>query len=139
MKKSKVIWLDRGFFASYYGFCPDETAWLAEIKRLGVSSKDAPYPDSDARTTIFWKDTEKGVKSKLTLIVTVSHAIDKLDDPIGVCGLFVHEAMHVWRHIREDMGEDMPSHEFEAYAIQFIFMQLMLAYSNSRKWKGKRK
>lgn len=45
-----------------------------------------------------------------------------------VHALLVHEAMHLWRDVRELIGEDEPSKEFEAYAMQAICQRLFYAY-----------
>lgn len=49
--------------------------------------------------------------------------------------LLVHEAVHVWQFIRERIGEDSPSSEFEAYSIQGIAQELMLAFKAQRRKK----
>lgn len=50
--------------------------------------------------------------------------------PIEVACLLVHEAVHVWQTYRDHIGEDRPSHEFEAYSIQAISLRLMDAYAS---------
>jgi hypothetical protein len=67
-------------------------------------------------------------KGQLVCIVTVSVPPDVT--AIQVCGLLVHEAVHVWQRFCEDIGEDEPSCEFEAYGIQAIAQRLMQAYSD---------
>ena len=52
--------------------------------------------------------------------------------PQDTVELLVHEAMHVWRDIRESIGEDHPSSEFEAYAMQNITSALFDAYVKTR-------
>jgi len=47
-------------------------------------------------------------------------------------GLIVHEAMHIWRAMRESIGEHSPSAEFEAYSIQSIAQNLIAAYEKTR-------
>ena len=42
--------------------------------------------------------------------------------------LICHEAVHVWQEIKEKMGEENPSIEFEAYSIQKIFFDLLTMY-----------
>lgn len=131
----KVIWCDRGWMPVYYGFCPNEAAWKAEMRRLcreGATEAVArePYPTQDARATHF-----VGPSDKTLVIVTIGHHIDRKRDVSAVAALIVHEAMHVWRAMRKNIGEDDPSAEFEAYAIQAIFTGLYDAYLKTR---GKR-
>ncbi len=49
--------------------------------------------------------------------------------PIEVAGLLVHEAVHVWQKYAEDIGEDCPGAEQEAYAIQAISQALMTEFA----------
>ena len=64
--------------------------------------------------------------------MTIGEHIDHKDDPVGVVGLIAHESAHVWQHIRRDIGENNPSPEFEAYAMQNIIMSLCEAYASTR-------
>lgn len=122
----KVVWLNQGWFPPYYGFAPNKRAWKKALKKLELPAE--PYPTTDARCTSF-KSHKTG---KLVILVTVGDHISPEHDPVGIIGLLVHEAMHVWRHIREDIGEDSPSAEFEAYALQHISMELMEAFAATR-------
>ncbi|MGH6754955.1 MAG: hypothetical protein ACREDP_22580 [Bradyrhizobium sp.] len=129
MKSDRVVWCDRGWMPTYYGFCPSEKAWKREMKRLGVSGE--PYPDSDGKCV----SLEHKKDGKLCCIVTIAERLDKKDDPLGIVGLIVHEAVHVWQKVRADIGEKEPSAEFEAYALQNISTQLMSAYAQTRNPK----
>lgn len=53
---------------------------------------------------------------------------DSTDDPLQYVGLLIHEAVHVWQSIRDNIGEDKPSSEFEAYSIQSIAEKLLKEY-----------
>lgn len=140
--RNRVVWCDRGWFPTYYGFCPSEFAWRAEMKRLARAHKGngscarEPYPaGADARATTF--DSANGQR---LVIVTVADRFDKKmrQDPFAVAGLILHEAVHVWQALREEIGEKEPSREFEAYAIQHISLNLFWAYENTRLKKPKR-
>lgn len=43
-------------------------------------------------------------------------------------GLLVHEGLHVWQFFLENIREESPSNEIEAYSIQEIFQNLMAEY-----------
>jgi hypothetical protein len=119
---SKMIWCDHGWMPYYYGFCPNEKVWHKEMKRLGQT--DIPYPASTACVTFM---ENKKDRNKRVAIVTVAKRA-----PQDIVELLVHEAMHVWRDIRNTIGEAEPSSEFEAYAMQNIISELMYAYQKTR-------
>lgn len=124
----KVIWCNRGYFPGYFGFCPNEKAWNNEMRRLEIKER-AQYPNSDGRCSFFTSPEGKSLT-----IVTIGEQVDKLDS-IAIACLIVHEAMHVMQNLMEHMGEKNPSSEFEAYSIQTITLELMVAYSKTRRAK----
>lgn len=76
-----------------------------------------------ACTSLFMKrDTRHRVA-----IVTVGEF-----EPRIVADLLIHEATHIWQDIREGIGEEKPSSEFEAYAMQNISAELFAAYEKTR-------
>lgn len=56
--------------------------------------------------------------------------------PLEIFTLLVHEAVHVWQTTREFLGEEKPSYEFEAYAIQNISHRLIDEFQRQRKAKA---
>jgi hypothetical protein len=117
-----MIWCETPLrLPHHYGFCPSKKAWDALAKS---SKRDlGPYPDNAANTTLLQHTKNK----TRTCIVTVGTR-----PPLATVGLLVHEAMHVWRDIREGIGEEHPSSEFEAYAMQNIIEELLRAYQKTR-------
>lgn len=121
-KLNKMIWCETTQpFTHHFGFCPSEKAWnaLAKASKRNLGR----YPDAAAMTTLF----QDAVVKTRTCIVTVSERA-----PRETVNLLVHEAMHVWRDMREGIGEAHPSSEFEAYAMQSIVDELLRAYERSR-------
>ncbi len=57
----------------------------------------------------------------------------EMSDGIAIAGVLVHEAVHVWQYFCEDIGEENPSVEFEAYSIQAIAQALMRDYARQTK------
>jgi hypothetical protein len=55
---------------------------------------------------------------------------DKKMDGIPAASLLVHEAVHVVQEYFRYIGEESPSIEIQAYAIQEVAGQLMYAYSD---------
>jgi len=94
------------------------------MKLLRVAGSE--YPVMDGCTSAF-----DGPNGQLVVIVTISERISDKDG-VGVVGLIVHEATHVWQFICSQIGEDRPSREMEAYAMQAITMGLLRAYRESR-------
>ncbi len=121
MIRHKTMWFDAGWFPYQYAFCPSERAWYETLKETGMSR--TPYPTGAGTTNLFRRRDTKSP----TALVTV---LDR--PPRQTIELLTHEAMHVWRDIRKVMGERKPSSELEAYALQNILSNLMLAYEKTR-------
>jgi hypothetical protein len=125
-------WCDRNLFRSpiYYAAVFTEAEFQAQLTELSVPrDKWPPFlstPQADA--TAHYLEKPDGKKC---CIVCLRH--DPGRDPIEVVGLLVHEAMHLWRWIREYIGEHSPSAEFEAYSMQWISQQLMAEYRDFLK------
>ena len=128
MKTKKVKWIDRWLFLSPYciGLCRDEASFNKELERLKIPKEVWPKwvkgERSDATTHFFEKDDNRG----LCCIVCIRKR--KGIDSISIMGLLVHEAVHVWQAIKDEIGEKKPSDEFEAYTIQNISQRFFEAY-----------
>lgn len=127
-------WLDRALVVSpyYYGLCLSEKDFRKELKRLDVPKDSWPPFVATERanaTAHFFKDG-KGAQS---VIVTIGSS--KGRSLAQIHGLLVHEAVHIWQAIRENIGEQSPSSEFEAYSIQAISQRLMEAFADAKKGK----
>ena len=128
IKKPKgAVWIERAIIESPFcvGLCQTEKQFKNELKRLGVSESEAVQWVTDGKdaTVTEFSGTKKHEKCFLVGIKQ-----DKTTRPIETIGLLVHEAVHVWQRIREDINEDKPSTEFEAYAIQNLSIRLIDAY-----------
>jgi hypothetical protein len=119
-----MVWCDSSFWPHSYGFCPNEHAWKGIAR---VAKRDlGPYPPLSMKaTTTLWQNYR--TKTRVA-VVTVRKGFA----PQVVADLLVHEAMHVWRDIREAIGEEHPSSEFEAYMVQHIVAELFAAYQRTR-------
>lgn len=122
-----IIWFDRYAFPSYWGFCPDETAWKKQMKKVGC--KGEPYPnfetDTLARVSEFVSYDHKHI-----VIVTLGDLGGR--DPIGVVTLIAHEVEHVWQYMKKHMGETNPGNEVEAYVKQDMLASMIYAYEKHR-------
>lgn len=129
---SKIKYCDTSLFISpiYYGLCTSEKAFNKELKRLKIpKSQRGDFISnewSDATVHYFEKD------DKEILIVCIDKKKNKEANanPIEIVGLLVHESVHIWQKIKQHIGEDYPSVEFEAYSIQKISQELINAYGD---------
>lgn len=119
-----VLWLDQGWQPAHIGFCPSKKAWKREMRKMGCEGE--PWPSAAGSTQTF----DSG--GKRCIIVTVAEGCEKHHSRIEIAGLIAHEATHVWQKVREHMGEDQPSIEFEAYSVQAIFQNLYRAWWDTR-------
>lgn len=127
---SKSIWRDRRLMTCpfHYALCTTEKIFHKELVRLQIKQQDWPHfvlnERSHATTHFFTKD------GKTIIIVCI-----KVDDRTGieVAGLLVHEAVHIWQEMCDNIGERSPSTEFEAYSIQTISQELMWGFRDQVK------
>ena len=128
----EIVWCSRAIVTlhNFYGLCTTEKMFQRELRKMNVPKADWPAfiatPQSDA-TCHFFDNPEHGESCIVTLRDTAGR------DPVTVAGLLVHEAVHIWQRYRESIGERTPSHEFEAYSIQWISQELMFAYVSQTK------
>lgn len=128
---SRTQWRAMAMLPFNFGFCPDKKAWDYDMKRMGLTP--IPYPTGDgaclslSNCTYFVND---GLKGGAACIVTIGDR--KKWTGLGIVSLLAHEATHVFQHIREHIGENKPSSEFEAYTIQFIVEELIEGYVATR-------
>lgn len=112
---------------THFTLVRSEKAYLREMRRLAVPASEVPpwvKPGADA-TTYFVVHGDTGRHCAIVAIRgTEKHS------GVQIAGLIVHEAAHVWQHCRDLMGNEKPSWEFEAYAIQGIAQDLMQLYAD---------
>jgi len=100
---------------------------VAEVKRLKVNGT-LTWPSSEYASTWHLKSAEHGDCS----IVCINPIDGTRDEARQTVALLAHESVHVWRAIMEDLNEDAPGSEIEAYGIQGIFLDLIVAYDTLR-------
>ena len=121
----KIQWCDRAIFISpiFYTIATSYEIFEKIRKRMGCPPPDV---NTGGDATTFLLEHSNGNKA---CVVYFPH---KKKDLIYQA-LIVHEAVHIWQHIREDIGEVKPSAEFEAYAIQIISQRLLEEYHRQVK------
>ena len=116
----------------HFGLCLSEADFRKELKRLKVKEA-VPFlgsPHSNGTTHFL---INKGKEIAIVCIAPSSSV-----PAVEVYGLLIHEAVHIWRAHCDSIGEKAPSAEFECYGIQHIATQLIAAYMDSAKKKGKK-
>lgn len=119
-----IVWLDRGWQPVRIGFCPTKKAWKKEMKRINC---DREYIRNNAQCDMF-----KCPGAPTLILVTIDKSADTRN-PIEVIGLLMHEAVHVWQRVCDEIGEEDPGWEMEAYAIQSITQDLIQAFEETRR------
>lgn len=118
-----IVWIDRGWQPVSIGFCPSKKAWRREMRRIGQSD---PYPKNAGRASFYRHKGSAGA------IVTLGDHLEEAHSRVEIAGVLAHESTHVWQYVRDEIGEEKPSPEFEAYAVQAIFQQLYQAWLDTR-------
>jgi len=120
-----MTWLDRTLIrGDFLCLCTTEAEFLKELKR---TKSPAPWPkwiEDDALATTHYIVTGKGNRATIVCMT------DKKMDGIPAASLLVHEAVHVVQEYFRHIGEEQPSIEVQAYAIQEVSAQLMFAYAD---------
>lgn len=120
----KPRWPDNTLLGGSYQYtvCTTPDQFKRELDRMGWPLDDRP----------FWLKNETShacchtFHDKGVALVCIRPALER--DPIQVAGLLVHEAVHIWQWECKMIGEDEPSIELEAFAIQRISQGLMSEY-----------
>lgn len=120
-----MSWCGRTLIAGpYLALCCSEADFEKALKHLKVVEK-VPFLGSETANA----STHSLVNREGNLCCIVCLGSTEGKTPIQVAALLIHEAVHVWREFRAWIGEKEPSSEFEAYSIQYIAQELMLAYA----------
>lgn len=129
-----VTWCSRELVRSpyFFGLCKSEADFHRELRRLGLSRDEYPQWLGGSAHAKICELTHLKTKRRLAIVCIDAAANRKVKRKrCEIDGLLVHEAVHLWRWIKEDIGEREPSSEFEAYSVQHIAQELMYAYHGS--------
>lgn len=126
-----MTWIGRTLLWSPYhiALCVDEAAFHRKLRYLRLARGSWPpfVLDGGDATTHYFQNEDQG------LVAVVCIRFDRKITSNEVRALLVHEGMHVWRAVRNNIGENEPSREMEAYAMQHISRALMDAYDRTMK------
>lgn len=107
--------------------CTTEAAYWRLLKRIKFPKELAdPFVVDDSFACTHSVETDHNGNHVIVCLRTDQDG----DDAIG---LLCHEAVHVWQEVREHIGEEKPSSEFEAYSIQAVFTKLLAAYRKTKQ------
>jgi hypothetical protein len=127
---SGVLWMPNLWWPVSIGFCPSQVEWDKLMKRSNIH--DAFYPEIDRKGGATFSGFPTETPDHYPFgVITVAEPNDK-GDPSTACGVLVHESVHAFQFICHKMGEAHPSHEFEAYGIQAIYLFMEREYSRTR-------
>ncbi len=119
----KAKWLDVRLvpFPVYLTVCTTEREYLRVAKRLGCDEPgDWISKGADATCNTF--RTSNGRPACVVCIRPRGKRTRA-----AFAALIVHEAAHVWQHVRSELCERNPSAEFDAYSLQSICQELFEA------------
>ena len=123
----KLKWLDRSLvIGPHLVLVTSEKEFNTVLSSVGLKESVNWIGKTAVATTTSFK-----VGNKDYCVVSINPEIVKDLDPVDVATVLVHEAVHVFQQHCKNAGEDVPSEEFEAYSIQHISQQLMVAYRNT--------
>jgi hypothetical protein len=129
MKKHQNRWLDRriGAPGPFLTLCLTEAEFEAAVKHCKLPATPQWVTNGKAATLHSFTGGPKGMVCIVCLGDVARH------NAIEIAGLLIHEAVHVWQHWCDDVGETHPGAEQEAYGVQAVAQELMAEYAR-RIW-----
>ena len=127
---SKPRWLSRHIQAPGPPMilCLSQAEMLRVQKRLsGVTPKPSDWPKCGACVLAY--DSLQSHERACVVCVSEDAQRRQADDPTWLVAQLVHEAVHVAQHHFEALGDEKPSWEAMAYAVQYISAYLIEEYS----------
>ena len=120
------LWLHRSLISGpYLCLVRSQKDFDGVIKQSGVTDPLRWLGVGASATTT----SIKNLGNERITIVSLNPGVERDHSPIQIAALLCHEAVHVVQHHCHAIGEDSPSDEFEAYAIEQIALRLMFAYT----------
>jgi hypothetical protein len=117
-------------FGFYYAFIPNEATWTYEMRRIGGDAPLQGYEcGGDAKTVLFRSRYFDNLSGDLALVVLPEA---DLQNPLGIAGVLIHEAVHIFQFALESVGEENVGDETMAYGIQRISMDLLEDFRRTR-------
>lgn len=125
----KINWLDRGLvYAPRMVLCMTEHEYMQVAKQLKVEYPNSWILPGQSACVHTW---EKLDGSMWACVVCINPPADF--DSVDIACALVHEAVHIFQKLCEQLGETHPSKEFQAYSIERITQRLMREYTRRIK------
>lgn len=123
-----VRWCDSGWFPFNYGMVKNRKDFKKCLDAIGVKKHPVTDGEMDGQGVVAHVNQFRDHNDNLLLLVLVEPGFeDRIRD------VLVHEAVHIWQAMCEEIREESPSEEFEAYSIQAITRSLWAAYDEVYK------
>lgn len=122
----RAKWLDRSLVLNpyYYTVCTSEALFHRELRHLKIAK---PWPEfvSFAYSQATCRRFEHSARGRAAIVCM---PVKRRRNPSSTVGILIHEAVHIWQWARDYIGEQAPSSEFEAYAVEQISTELIREY-----------
>lgn len=129
-KKKEFEWCPRSLIQTpfHYALCTTEKGFKKALKKIKLPREQHPEFVNDGKDACVWSFWSNGQR---ICLVTVRQDVSYTTEQVH--SMLTHEAVHLFQHTRDDIGEDRPSIEFEAYSIQQITQNLIESYNRQTK------
>ena len=119
-----VRWCDNGWFPFNYGIVKDRKDFIKCLDVIGIKKHPMRDGGRDHEGIAAHVSPFRDHNDNLLILVLIEDRGHKENTK----EFLVHEAVHIWQAMCEEIGEESPSAEFEAYSIQAITRSLWRAY-----------
>jgi hypothetical protein len=126
-------WLDNAALLSpHLMLCLSERPYLKVVKKFNIKEPNRWVTEGKGATCHHFYNQATNKDGILSMAI-VCMQVQKGNSYNQIASLLAHEAVHVAQNMFDDMGEEKPGREVEAYCIQRIFLQLLNSYKAQTK------
>lgn len=132
--KDKIMWAPSTAMPPFFGLCLSEKAWKRFLKEYKIGDIEFQAAGKAACCSML----VNGVTPSQRLIIISFCEGWEERTTIEIYGLLVHECVHAFYQMCENIGEENPSSEFRSYFIQNLFQCFARQFEELMKKKGKK-
>jgi len=129
MVKKTIEWLPNALIRlqAHYCLCLSQEEFTKAVRFVEGENAHVGYwmKDPGAGATCNYSKDSNGEH-----VIYVCLRVTPEATPVQIAAMLCHEAVHIFQHQCEIMGEEKPSCEFTAWSIQFIAQCLMQQYAD---------